>query len=136
MFAAFLSRALTLLSLEVPWVYRALCDALGRRDTRITVDNDAVTVRCDGQAVGVLQGLGTPVVQCIATRSAILSVIDARMTLVEAIECDALWLAGDVEDLLAFHEGLIMFVHGAVRCSSFPELLRSYRALERNGGDS
>jgi hypothetical protein len=57
--------------------------------------------------------------------------IDARLTLLDAVLSDALAMTGAPDDLLAFHDGLIAYVHGAVRAPSFPALLSAYRTNER-----
>jgi hypothetical protein len=127
MFSAFLSRSLTLLSNELPWVDRALCRALGSRVTALTVDGEKVTVRSDGSVVRVTAAIAEPDVECVTSRTTILALIDARLTILEAIDADQLWLRGGVGDLIAFHEGLSIYVSGAVRSPSFPRLLQEYR---------
>ncbi len=64
-------------------------------------------------------------------RTAVLRVIDARDTLMSAVLADRLVLRGATRDVLAFHDGLIAYVHGAVRARSFPELLRQFRQRRR-----
>ena len=40
---------------------------------------------------------------------------------------DAILLRGTTEDLAAFHDGLVTYVSGAVRCLSFPLVLDRFR---------
>ena len=128
-FAAFLARSLTLLARELPWGYAAMSRALGRRTVTIEVDGEPCGVLCDGASVR-LAGLATiqPDVECRTTRRAIHDLVDARTTLAEAVVEDRVFLRGDVDDLLAFHDGLMGYLGGAVRSPGFVWLLREFRA--------
>ncbi len=61
------------------------------------------------------------------TRAVILDLVDARAGLVEAILDDRLGLRGALPELARFHDGLMLYLHGAMRAPSFPGLLRRYR---------
>jgi hypothetical protein len=75
-----------------------------------------------GRAAG-----GAPAIDVRTTRATVLALIDAELSLVDAVLADHLSLRGALPDLLAFHEGLTTYVHGAVRAPSFPALLAAYR---------
>jgi hypothetical protein len=85
-------------------------------------------VRCAGGVARVTAEARAPAVECRTTRRAILDLVDARTTLMAAVVADRVWLRGSVEDLLAFHDGLMVYLGGAVRSPSFPWLLRQFRA--------
>jgi hypothetical protein len=105
-----------------------MCGALGTREVLIEVDGERTAVTSTKSAARVEAAPRAPVVECRTTRSAILDMVDARMTLVDAVLSERVWLCGGVEDLLAFHDGLMTYLGGAVRCPSFPWLLREFRA--------
>jgi hypothetical protein len=50
------------------------------------------------------------------------------VSLLDAVLEERIVMLGSVPDICAFHDGLMAYLHGAVRCRSFPELLRRYRA--------
>lgn len=126
-FASFLTRSLELLARELPWVYTLLCAALSPREVSIEVDGEISAVFCSTTSLRVTQRPEAPVVECRTSRAAIVDLIDARLTLVQAVVEDRVWLRGDVDELLAFHDGLMIFLGGAVRSPSFPGLLREFR---------
>lgn len=128
-FASFLTRSLGLLERELPWGYAAVCRALGAREVLIEVDGERTPVVCTGSGLRVEKVSKAPVVECRTSRCAIVDLVDARMTLVEAVERERVWLCGTVDDLLAFHDGLMAYLGGAVRSPSFVGLLGEFRAF-------
>jgi hypothetical protein len=69
-------------------------------------------------------------------RHVIADVLDARLSLTEAVLTDALEVVAPLSSLGVLHEGLVTFIHGAVRCPSFPSLLARLRAVCREGAPS
>lgn len=131
-FASFLGRSLKLLERELPWGYATLCRVLGEREVLIEVDGEAAPILCTGHSMRVEQAPRAPMVECKTTREAILELVDAKATLVGAILADKVWLRGSVDDLLAFHDGLMAYLGGAVRSPSFPWLLQEFREGARS----
>ena len=130
-FPDFLDRSLDIMSEEVPGAYAALCRVLDGRDVRVEVDGRPVGVefvRGDARLTrsGTLRS-----VDVRTTRDAILSLVDAKETLLDAVLSERVVMAGAPDDLLAFHDGLMAYVHGAVRAPSFPALLQAYRTNQR-----
>jgi hypothetical protein len=126
-FASFLARSLTLLERELPWGYAAVCRALGEREVLIEVDGEKTPVMATGSVLRVERSSRAPVVECRTSRRAIVDLVDGKMTLVEAVESELVWLSGTVDDLLAFHDGLMAYLGGAVRSPSFVGLLGEFR---------
>jgi hypothetical protein len=125
--AWFIATSLEALHAECPAAYALLCAQLAPRRARLTVDGETVMLTFEAGAVRVLTRARNPAVQLVTTRRTILDVIDARLTLQEAVLAEAILLKGRPNDLAAFHEGLIMYVRGAVRCPAFPPLLDRFR---------
>ena len=61
------------------------------------------------------------------SRQAILDLVDARLTLVDAILEGQLDLIGEATDLGLLYETLLTYLRGAVRCPSIPSLLDQFR---------
>ena len=53
--------------------------------------------------------------------------------LADAVLSGALELSGDLESLVAFHEGLMLYLAGAVRSLEFPRLLEAFRRQRPSG---
>ncbi len=102
----------------------------------LTVEGEQVMIAFSPAGARVL-GPGhtqVPTVELTTTRRAILQVIDAQMTLTQAVLSDAILLKGQADDLAVFHDGLMTYVRGAVRCPSFPPLLDTFRDESRQLG--
>lgn len=58
----------------------------------------------------------------------VVALIDAKTTLVDAALDDELVLAGELTSVINFYDGLMLYLHGAVRSLEFPRLLALFRA--------
>jgi hypothetical protein len=127
-FADFLADSFSTLRREMPNGYHAMCRSLQPRTVALTVDGEPVGVHFEPARAVIARPVAQPTIEVRTTRAAILALIDATHTLHEAVLNDALYLRGDPSDLLAFHDGLMAYVHGAVRSPSFPHLLQAFRS--------
>ena len=124
---AFILDSLETLRREYPYVYDRMCAALAPRSLRLTIDGQSLPLRFEpGRHLSPDQ-LPEPDVRLATSRQTILEVIDARYSLEQAVDLGLIDLAGTTTDLSAFHDALLMYVRGAVRCPSFPALLERYR---------
>jgi len=57
----------------------------------------------------------------------LLDLVDGRVTLEDALLEERLRLRGSLDALVEFDEALYIYLGGAVRCPSFPELYAEYR---------
>ena len=118
--------ALATLRDEYPPLYQRMAERIGERAVQVEVDGEPVTICFDGRdpfgAVDV-----EPAVYCATDSQTIVDLADAKRSVEEAIWDRAIILRGGVEDLLAFHEALQAFLHGAVRSPSFPVHLARFR---------
>ena len=126
-FKWFIAASLQALRAECPGAFGLLCVQLAPRRVRLTIEGEKVTLAFDSSQVRVLARARNATVQLETTRQTILDVIDARLTLEEAVLADLILLKGRTEDLSAFHAGLVTYVRGGVRCPSFPRLLDRFR---------
>ena len=125
--AAFIETSLEALQREFPSAYYRMCACITGRSVSLTIDQEPVTIVFEGGAVRLVAPLKEVNVSLSTSRQTILDVIDAKLTLQEAVDREAILLQGTVEDLAAFDDGLQMYVRGAVRCPSFPGLLDRFR---------
>jgi hypothetical protein len=125
-FGAFLEESLELLQTEIPVAYRAMCAALAGRAVTITVGGDAARLVFDDAGVAFRRNEGPADVCVRTTRRTILDLVAARLTLLDAALADRLELVGSPDDVIVFHDGLMAYLHGAVRAPSFPALLGRY----------
>jgi hypothetical protein len=130
-FRTFLARSFDALRREVPEAYARMCRRLDSRRVDLRVDGEHVAVVFARDEARIVADGRPGEVEVRTSRTAVLRVIDARDTLVSAVLADRLVLRGAPRDVLAFHDGLMAYVHGAVRARSFPGLLRQFRQRRR-----
>jgi hypothetical protein len=126
-FGDFLWESFAALRAELPGAYATFSSRLAPRTVALCVDGESVSLRFAPRAVERAEARAPADIEAVTSKAAILAVVDADATLVEAILDDRLILRGHCDDLLAFHDGLLTYVHGAVRAPSFPRLLRAFR---------
>ncbi len=131
-FVGFLARSLALLEREHPEAYARMCAALARRTVLLKVDDEAIELRFGKRRLRLAEpGVGGgQTVRAVTGRATILALVDGRLTLMDSVMQDRFEIFGGLDDLIAFHEGLMFYLHGAVRAPSFPALLRRFRTLE------
>ncbi|MSP60183.1 MAG: hypothetical protein EXR72_07540 [Myxococcales bacterium] len=127
-FTGFLLRSMGLLRVEAPAAYALMCARLAPRELSTSVDGELCPLQFAAESVRVLAASVAPSVEVQTTRRTILDLVDARLTLADAVWDERLLLRGGPADLIAFHDGFTAWLHGAVRSPSFPDLLRDYRA--------
>lgn len=125
--AWFVAASLEALREECPEAFTLMCAQLAPRRARLVIEGETVTLAFAASEARLLKQSRRPSVQLTTTRQNILNVIDARLSLEEAVLADAIVLKGRPNDLSVFHAGLISYVRGAVRCPSFPPLLDRFR---------
>jgi hypothetical protein len=126
-FRGWVDRGLRALSRELPWAHARMAAALGAREVALTVDGEVAAVQSDGARVWLRDEPDAPVVTLRTTRREIVALADAERSLVESVLRGDTVLCGRVDDLAAFHDGLLEFLRGAVRSPSFPALMDGFR---------
>ncbi len=131
-FGALLRRSLDALQAEHPAAYAQLARALGRVAVAVSVAGERSLLTFSGEhcVAPAPQEISAPVE--LATDWATLdALLDGKMTLLSAVRNERLYLRGAIADLGRFHEGLMLYLRGAVRCPSFPSLRADVRAAAR-----
>jgi hypothetical protein len=120
--------SLAILRRQHPLLYARMSQRLGRRTVRIEVDGETVTLGLGENREVTATPPALPwSVRSVATKEAILRVVDGHITLEAAILSDQIEVYGDTADILGFYDALQLYVQGAVRSPRFPALLRRYR---------
>lgn len=125
-FTHFLARSLVLLEDELPGIYAEVARRVGEREVLCRVDDDAIVIVGDRRRLRLRREAKDPAVSVLTTKRVIADVALARITLEDALWEDRIVLRGSLGDLVAFHDALLAYLGGAVRCPSFPDLLDEY----------
>jgi hypothetical protein len=130
--AGLFRRSLRQLAVEVPASYRHLVDTLGSLVVEISItggDGEVFALGADQTRLAVRDGAAESAGARVRTsRAAILDVLDAKLSLVEAVESGRLEVRGSLDDVLRAYDTLIAYGHAAVRAPSVPDLLCALRA--------
>lgn len=126
-FADWVGEGLATLRRELPWAYERMAAALGRREVALSVDGEVVAVVSDGARAWLRDRPEAPTVTLSTSRREIVALVDAERTLVTSVLRGETVLRGRVDDLAAFHDGLLEFLRGAVRSPSFPWMMDAFR---------
>jgi hypothetical protein len=126
--SSLLRRSVEHLEHEVPDSYRLLLAELGPMVVELNVDGEVFALR-GGDRLRVSDGAADNAGTRIATsRVTLLDVLDARVTLSEAVEAGSVSVQGSLDDVQRAHDSLRAYVHAAVRAPSQPALLSDLRA--------
>jgi hypothetical protein len=112
---------------ECPEAYQSICRLLSLYEVQLTVESETVAIHFQPDRAQVLHIPQQPTVFFASTKTAILDLIDAKFTLEHAILHDLIHVRGAMRDVIVFYDALRLYIHGAVRCPSFPKLLSDYR---------
>lgn len=137
-----LAESLVALAREQPRQHARLCEQLQDRTVEVRVEAEHFLLRFAPEGARVERAGAPSEARVLMGRRALGDVLAARLSLAEAVLTDAVEVVGPLDTLMALHEGLVTYVHGAVRCPSFPSLLARLRAVCReavpfpHGGES
>lgn len=130
--ATLLAESFELLKTRLPQAHARMLALLRGSEIELVLDDECMRLRFEHgvelSPANTDEPLSSPPrIEC--SLAAIVAVLDAKLTLAEAVESDALRVRADLDRLVHLHDGLLAYVHGAVRCPGFPELLVRLRAL-------
>lgn len=122
-FMLLVQHSLEKLEQECPPAYAALCHRLCKHCLRVSVDGEMFSLSLSGSSLRLLPQVLEATVELEASRQTLLEVLEGRLPLLDAVLQGRLFLRGTSEALIDFHEALVIYVRGAVRCASLPRLL-------------
>jgi hypothetical protein len=132
--AGLLGESFAVLAAELPAAHARMCARLAGRRVDLRVDGERFVAAFDGGQASVRACAADEEpaadVRVVTGRGAILAVIDAERSLAEAVIAGEVHVVGDLDRLVEAHLALVAYVHGAVRCPSFPALLGRFRAMK------
>jgi hypothetical protein len=138
-----LDESLSVLQREQPASYARLCETLAGLHIEIGVDGEWMIAGFEPgghRVAATIAAAGTAAAgaRFRASRTAVLDVLDGRLTLAEAVLSGRLEAYAPLARLLELHDALLLYVNAAVRCPSFPALLDRFRAaaVERSADGS
>ncbi|WP_233612312.1 sterol-binding-like protein [Corallococcus sp. AB045] len=124
---ALLARSFALLAREQPQAHGRFLMPLAGLAVALKIDAEHFTAAFTSTQAHLRAVDGQESITVGTSRRTILEVLDDRRTLTEAVLSNAVEVVGSLEVLLRAHEGLIRYVHGAVRCAGFASLLHQLR---------
>jgi hypothetical protein len=143
-FGQYLAQALGLLRSESPVHFQATRQRLGGLAILIRIAGDVpVRVRLEGEVAATWVaradhvgghahvGASDSGVEISTSRADLDGFLRGAFTLEEGLEANRLTVRGALDDVLAFLEALNAWLHGALRCPSFPSLHRRFLAGDR-----
>jgi len=128
--AYFLQASLQALQLECPQAYQAICRQLSGKQLLVEIDGEAVGLGFSQQQVELVpvgEYQPPPRLLLRTTWQNILDLVDARLTLQEAVLSSRLDLAGASGDLVLLYDAMLTYLRGGVRTFAFPLLLQELR---------
>lgn len=136
-FTACVTRSFDTLRQECPEAYLRACGFLVGLRVALEVDGENVVLEVSRERIDIVP-VGTPADICASTtRTTIDDLYQGHSTTEHAILSDAVLLKGSIDNLARFHDALLDYVRGAVRCPSFPALMAAYRSpVRQNLADS
>jgi hypothetical protein len=125
---SFLDQSLAILAREAPGSYRRLCDTFAGRRLRVTGDEEEFGLDFRDRSVVIAAARGDEAIVAGIDRRTIVDMVDAHLTIEEALRLDRLTMRASLKDALTAFDGMEIYLRGAIRCPSFPGLLAQLRA--------
>lgn len=126
--SSLLRRSVEHLAEAVPASYRLMADALGPLVVALEVDGERFSL-IGGDRLTVADEPLRADVRIGTSRSAIVAVLDAAVSLQDAIDIGAVTVAGSLDDVVRTHDTLRAYVHAASRAPAQEELIDALRAV-------
>lgn len=119
-----LRAALDTLGREASAHHDLLCGALAALPINLDIDREAFSVRVADGTHAIAAPIDPPLVTVRTDLATARALLDAQLTILEAVRAGRLDVRGRACDLALAAEALSAFLHGLVRCPSGGALLR------------
>jgi hypothetical protein len=126
-----LGAALDALRREAPAHRDLLCGTLAALAVNLHVDREALGVRAAAGGLAITEPAASARVTIRTDLATAYALLDARLTILEAVRTGRLDARGSAIDLAVAAEALSVFLHGLVRCPSGAVLLRDLRSASK-----
>jgi hypothetical protein len=128
-----LRAALDTLGREAPAHHDLLCGALAALPINLDIDREAFSVRVADGTAAIAAPIDPPRVTVRTDLDTAHALLDAQLTILEAVRAGRLDVRGRAGDLAVAAEALSAFLHGLVRCPSGGALLRDLHVHASKG---
>ncbi|MFE8596125.1 sterol-binding-like protein [Archangium violaceum] len=125
--ATLLAESFEVLSQEHREAHARMCERLAGLSVLLEVEEERFAAVFSSRRAWVVPPSGGEVARVTTRRRTVLDVLDDRQSLTDAVLTDAVEVVGPLPTLLRLHEGLVVYVQGAVRCPGFVPLLHRLR---------
>jgi hypothetical protein len=133
-FGDLLEQSLAQIARSSPAGYARLAERMGTDRVRIDVDGTPARL-CFSRGRHALARDGSEADLELRTDGAgVLALVDAELSLLDAVLADRLFVRGGVEAVARFESALVAYLEAAVRTPGLPELLGEYRLGLVRGG--
>jgi hypothetical protein len=143
----FVGTSLELLRRQHPPAYAVLCSSMAGRRARLSISGESLAlvfsaehiaverlvperIEAGPAAADVPHAAGEPELCLTTDWATILDLVDAQLSITDAVVCGQFDLRGEGRELARFYDALLTYLRGAVRCPSFPGLLDRLRAAQ------
>lgn len=133
-FADLVVRSLAVLERECPGAMAEAARRLGARTAAVVVDGEPFALAAEGGRLRRIPLVPDPAAELSTDSATVLDLLEGGASLLEALLDGRLRMRGAADDLIAFHDGLMAYLHGGVRSPGFPPLLRELRRGVGAGG--
>lgn len=126
----FIGTSLELLRREYPPAYALLCSNMAGRSAQLTISGEPLWLSFTAHGITVAPGnaAGEPALRLTTDWDTILDLVDARLSMIDAVLCGRFDLHGEGRELARFYDATLTYLRGGIRCPSFPALLDRLRA--------
>ena len=108
---------------ECPLAHAALRHRLRNHCLWISIEGEQFSLASVDRSLRLSPALPQATVELRTSRQTLLEVLEGHLSLLDAVLQGRLFLRGSAQALIEFHEALVIYMRGAVRCPSLPELL-------------
>lgn len=123
----FLQESFNTLERECRPAFTGLCTTLSHLSLGFRVDEEEIYLTFLPDQVFFLPLPPAEYLEITTSKAAVLALVDAELTLYEAVAHDKMIIRGDSRAIARFYDGLMLYLKGAVRSPTFPRLLDRFR---------
>jgi hypothetical protein len=124
-----IAASLAALRAEHPAAYTQLARQMAGRQAQISIAGEDLTLTFTAEAISVAPGAAGEALRLTTDWATLLALVDAELSLVEAVLTGRCDLLGEARELAVFYDALLLYLRGGLRCPSFPALLDRMRLL-------
>lgn len=126
-FFEYLSRSFFVLKMENRNSYNGLVSRFGAMQALLECDREARLISTVNGNMKISEDVSGAGPQICFEKSTILDLVDAQLSIQEALYSDQLRVMGALDDLEVLNDCLFIYLHAAIRCRGIPPLLDEFR---------